>query len=105
MTRPDYVYVDEDQIRIDHRTQNGLSYNNRPDPIERSERMRIRGAAYRATKVYPGPVGELLCRELMTWEEFGYRLGTGGGALIYRLVEDIMNKSTVSHSVEENPSA
>jgi hypothetical protein len=37
-------------------------------------------AAFRATLVYPGPVGELLCRELLDWEEFGYRFG--GGAFL-----------------------
>jgi hypothetical protein len=40
------------------------------------EQMRLRAAAVRATQVYPGPVGELLSRELLSWEEFGYRLGS-----------------------------
>jgi hypothetical protein len=50
--------------------------------------MRLRAAAFRATSVYPGPVGELLSRELLLWEEFGYRLGTGG--LINGVVDAIM---------------
>jgi hypothetical protein len=37
--------------------------------------------------VYPGPVGELLCRELLDWEEFGYRFG--GGALVTRLIDHL----------------
>ena len=52
------------------------------------EKMRLRAAAFRVTRVYPGPVGELVSRELLTWEEFGYRLG--GEQLIYRLVDHIM---------------
>jgi hypothetical protein len=42
------------------------------------ERMRLRVAALRATRIYPGPVGELLSRELLAWEDFGYRLGSRG---------------------------
>jgi hypothetical protein len=40
------------------------------------------------TRLYPGPVGELVSRELLTWEEFGYRLG--GGQLIMRLVDHVL---------------
>lgn len=42
------------------------------------DRMRLRAAAFRATRVYPGPVGELVCRELLAFEEFGYILGLQG---------------------------
>lgn len=44
--------------------------------MDQLDRMRIRAAAFRATRVYPGPVGDLICRELMTWEELGWRLGS-----------------------------
>jgi hypothetical protein len=57
-------------------------------PLDHHEKMRIRAAAFRATKVHPGPVGELLSRELLTWEEFGYRLG--GQSLVNRLVDHIL---------------
>ena len=46
-----------------------------PVPMDHHEKMRLRAAAFRVTRLYPGPVGELLSRELLTWEEFGYRLG------------------------------
>lgn len=62
-----------------------------PNAIERMdhhEKMRLRAAAFRATRLYPGPVGELLQRELLTWEEFGYRLG--GTMLVMRLVDVIL---------------
>ena len=56
--------------------------------MDASEKMRIRAAAFRVTRLYPGPVGELLSRELLTWEEFGYRLG--GSGLILRLVDHVL---------------
>jgi hypothetical protein len=39
--------------------------------MDHDERMRFRAAALRATQVSPGPVRELLARELLSWEEFG----------------------------------
>jgi hypothetical protein len=56
--------------------------------MDQHERMRIRAAAVRATRVYPGPVGELVARELLTWEEFGHRLGSAGP--IMQLVDAVM---------------
>jgi hypothetical protein len=57
--------------------------------MDRHQRMRLRTAALRAAQVYPGPVGELLCRELLDWEEFGYRFG--GGALVTRLTDHLLS--------------
>ena len=59
-----------------------------PLPMDHHEKMRLRAAAFRVTRLYPGPVGELLARELLSWEEFGYRLG--GGRLMMRLVEHVL---------------
>jgi hypothetical protein len=56
--------------------------------MDHHERMRLRAAAFRATRVYPGPVGELLSRELLSWEEFGYRLGSRG--LVMGIVDEVM---------------
>lgn len=58
--------------------------------MDHHEKLRIRAAAFRAVRLYPGPVGELLSRELLTWEEFGYRLG--GSGVIMRLVDHIMKE-------------
>jgi hypothetical protein len=55
--------------------------------MDHQQRMRLRTAAFRATLVYPGPVAELLCRELRDWEEFGYRFG--GGAFMTRLIDHL----------------
>jgi hypothetical protein len=52
------------------------------------EKMRVRAAAFRATRLYPGPVGEMISRELLAWEEFGYRLG--GAKLVMSVVEQVM---------------
>lgn len=98
MTRPDYFYLDEVEIPLP------LNHSNRPDPMDREYKMRVRAASFRVIQLYPGPIGEYLSRELMSWEDFGYRLGTGGNAMIYRIVEDIMKKTTVSH-YGEKPSA
>lgn len=59
-----------------------------PAPMDHHEKIRLRAAAFRATRLYPGPVGELLSRELLTWEDFGYRLG--GEQLVMRLVDHVL---------------
>lgn len=60
---------------------------NPGDRMTTPERTRIRQAAIRAPRVFPGAVGELVAGELFMWELFGYRLG--GGGLVMRLVEQI----------------
>jgi hypothetical protein len=59
-----------------------------PDAMDPHEKRRLRAAAYRAKQVYPGVVGKLIERELMTWEEMGWRLG--GHTLVMQLVEHVM---------------
>lgn len=63
---------------------------NPPNPMDAHTKMRLRAAAFRASRLYPGPVGELLARELLTWEEFGYRLGAH--LLIMRLVDYVLKE-------------
>jgi hypothetical protein len=65
-----------------------------PTLMDHHERMRLRAAAFRATRLYPGPVGELLSHELLTWEEFGYRLG--GRQLVMRLVDHVLTSPIAS---------
>lgn len=74
-------------------------------PVERSEaadRVRIREAAVRAAQVYPGPVGELLSRELLSWEQFGYRLGSR--TAIMQIVDQVLNECA-SLSTPTRPNA
>lgn len=59
-----------------------------PAPMASHEKMRIRAAAFRATQLYPGPVGTLISRELLDWENFGYILG--GSSLIAALVQHVL---------------
>ncbi|HEY1967509.1 MAG TPA: hypothetical protein VGH89_06155 [Pseudonocardia sp.] len=58
--------------------------------MSHEERARLRAAALRAKRVYPGPVGELLSRELLSWEEFGYRLGSR--TMIMGIVDEVLNR-------------
>lgn len=58
-----------------------------PPRMEQQERMQLRAAAFRATRVFPGPVGELVSKELLSWEEHGWRIG--GHGLIRRLVKAV----------------
>lgn len=62
-----------------------MTETNLLDSIERS---RLRSAAGRAKLIYPGPVGEMLLRELNSWESVGVRYG--GGSLIKRLVNELL---------------
>ncbi|HTF50347.1 MAG TPA: hypothetical protein VK735_23150 [Pseudonocardia sp.] len=56
--------------------------------MDLDEMKRLRAAAFWAKRIYPGPVGELLSRELRSWEEFGYRLGTQG--MIIGIVDAVL---------------
>lgn len=58
-----------------------------PVPMAHVDKTRLRRVAHLAGVVLPGPVGELIGRELTSWEEFSYRLG--GGAFVGRLIADI----------------
>ena len=68
-----------------------------PAPMDHHEKMRMRAAAFRATRLYPGPVGDLVSRELLSWEDFGYRLG--GNRLVMDLVDHVL-KNPDSRSPE-----
>lgn len=59
-----------------------------PSPLTYAEKQRLRAAAFRATRVYPGPVGTVLAEELWAWEEFGYRLGRA--SLINALADHLL---------------
>lgn len=56
--------------------------------MEQPERARIRAAARHARRVYPGPVGELVHRELNAYADFGLRFDVS--ALIPSLVEHVL---------------
>ena len=56
-----------------------------PGRLEAHEKMQVRAAAHRAKQLYPGPVGDLVARELLDWEQFGYRF-TGPSTALLRHV-------------------
>ena len=56
--------------------------------MEQHERTRIRAAARHARRVYPGPVGELIHRELNAYADFGVRFSVD--ALVPSLVEQVL---------------
>ena len=63
-----------------------------PSPMDHHEKSRLRTAAFHASRVYPGPVGELISRELLSWEDFGYRLGSK--RMIMNLVDQVLRPAT-----------
>lgn len=55
--------------------------------LEAVDRGRLMTAAIRARRAFPGPVGDLVARELSTWADLGFRFG--GDATIAKLVTAI----------------
>jgi hypothetical protein len=51
-----------------------------PVSMNHNEKAQLRAAAFRVTRLYPGPVGELISRELLAWEELRSS-DTGSGAV------------------------
>jgi hypothetical protein len=66
------------------------------------EARRFRAAAVRARRIYPGPIGELVYRELDAYAEFGHRLGDDG--LILRLAAAVLAVPSDPQPEEEAPS-
>lgn len=60
----------------------------KPPALAPHEQSRIRAAQFRAKRLYPGPVGELIDRELGAWADFGYKFDKSGMAA--RLVDHIL---------------
>ncbi|MBC3194486.1 hypothetical protein H7X46_25895 [Pseudonocardia sp. C8] len=52
------------------------------------ERTGVRAAAAHARRIYPGPLGELVFRELRAYADFGYRIADDG--LIPRLTTAVL---------------
>ena len=53
-------------------------------------KARFRVAAHHARRAYPGPIGELLAREILSWEQWGHRLG--GEGLMTQVVDQVLSK-------------
>jgi len=72
-----------------------------PGAMDHHEKMRLRAAAYRVKRVYPGVAGEILCSEILSWEEFGYRLGEN--SRITKLVAEIMTAAVAEEAPPTGP--
>lgn len=59
-------------------------------PMSPTEGAAFRSAAYRATRLYPGPIGELVSRELLAADEFGWALGCD--SLMLRVRNTVMQQ-------------
>ncbi|MFC4946137.1 hypothetical protein [Pseudonocardia sp. GCM10023141] len=57
-------------------------------PIDQRERTRLRTAALRARRVYPGELGELVQRELGAFADLGLRFAAD--ALLPRLADVVL---------------
>jgi hypothetical protein len=58
------------------------------EPLAHHEASRLRAAAHHARRVYPGPLGELVSRELTAYADFGHRLAADG--LATRLARHVL---------------
>ena len=73
-------------------------------------RALARVAAERARILYPGPVGEMLCRELHTYADLAFRVPTGI-TLIDRLIDHLLDPTRqvdrrgITHPGTERPGA
>lgn len=74
-----------------------------PARMDHDEKSRLRAAALLCKRLYPGPAGEILHREIWDWHEFGYRLSLGGPVM--RLVEDVEAKETARAAAEREERA
>lgn len=59
-----------------------------PVPLAAHEVNRLRAAARHARQVFPGPVGELLARELCAHADFGYRFDNSG--LVNQVAREVL---------------
>jgi hypothetical protein len=64
-----------------------------PVRTDHHERGRIRAAMSSARRMYPEPVARVLCNELMSWDEFGYRWARPG--IISPLIDHLLQPAPV----------
>lgn len=63
--------------------------------LELHDVSRYRAAARHARRLFPGPLGELVSRELAAYADFGHRFTQDG--LIARLAEDVLTTPVALH--------
>lgn len=65
--------------------------------LSHDEQVRIRAAAVRAERLFPGPLGKWLARDLNSWSSAGFRLDQTG--LTARMIEFLL-KAPLPSSTE-----
>src|SRR3954465_15490167 len=53
---------------------------NTPQTMTQQQKLRLRNASFRVQRVFPPCIAKLLQREFLSWEEFGYYLGSVSSA-------------------------
>jgi hypothetical protein len=61
---------------------------NPPQIMTQHDKLRLRNASFRVQRVLPPYIAKLLQREFLSWEEFGYYLGSG--SFVKGAVDEIM---------------
>jgi hypothetical protein len=81
---------------VEHVRETNAGAMSAPGVLEPVERARLYRAAHRARSRYPGPVGELIQREIEAFLGFGYRFTSG--ALFARLANHVLADETSRES-------
>ena len=68
----------------------GLQRGDAPPLLQHERSPTCRAAGLHARRLYPGPLGELVFRELTAYADFGYQFAAD--ALIPRLAAEILAK-------------
>jgi hypothetical protein len=77
------------------------SYPGAPPRMDRHEISRLRAAAEHARRALPGPLGELVARELLAHAELGYRGAVD--ALLPRLACQVLALPVMTPPVMASP--
>lgn len=82
-----------DELREPARMESPTHSTAPPDWSSTSETAQLRAAAIAAGKRYPGPVGQLLAHDLLSWSSIGMRWDTTG--LIGRVVAELLAENPI----------
>lgn len=99
MTEPDTSLVGFVELRAPSCTdRNGLQRTTTENAgweerMDTTTKQRLLDAAEVARRRYPGPVGELLSQELLSWMVFGHHIGS---VLILRVADHLTTRRTRS---------
>lgn len=70
--------MDEEPTNPLHGVPNISVATKSPGAIDAAKKIEITQAQLKATRLYPGPVGELVAKELSDYAKFGFRFDQAG---------------------------